>query len=271
MQASTQTVPDRIFVKWSTPAEEALSTVRLAYALVERRIAAPGTVTIAVPNRAWAQNVMRAAHNLGHQLVSCIPQSISPAGEQALAQLEALSHEGLQGRSLVHRAGLEDIPEFATGLLHMEGSESAEELAQLLRNQANTPSVPQNCAYVALALARNVPPTTNYLFAIACVNGLVPRAAALEAESATGEQTLAEDRKQFRALLNTNTQRTFVSYFVKAPARLAENAGLHVVRYKMENEERYAMVAPSIFITETRSQRPSTTGGQALLRMYGLN
>lgn len=271
MQASTQTVPDRVFVKWSTPAEEALSTVRLAYALAERRIAAPENISIAVPNRAWAQNVMRAAQSLGHQLVSCIPQHLSSAAEQALAQLEELSNESLQGRSLVHRTGLGRMPEFATGLLHVEGSENAEELAVLLRNQANKPSVPENCARVALALASNVPASTQYLFAIACVNGLVPRAAAFEAESATREQVLSEDREQFRALLATNTQRTFVSYFVKAPAKLAESAGLQVMRYKTENEKRYAMVAPSTFITETRSQRPSTTGGQALLRMYGLN
>ena len=267
MQDAAYTAPDRIFVKWATPTEEALSTVRLANALVERRIAMPEAIAIAAPNLAWAHNIMRAAASEGIAVVPCIAHAESPQATKALQELEAIHSEGLQGRSLIRRAGLEDIEEFAGGLLHIKGDESARDLAQLLREQLHNPTVAKASPAIPVMLVNELRSQPDYLFMVGCVNGLLPEAAALQAD----ESALALNREIFNMALNASKVRTIVSYFVKAPKQLAEQVGVQISRYKTEDGQSLAMTVPSIFVTEKGSARPSTTGGQALLRMYGLN
>lgn len=285
--------PEYLFVKWATPTEEAVSTVKLAGAYCQRRIATPQNVCIVVPNRIWATNIQRAAKGLNISVSLCIPQPETPQITQALDALAEYENEGLQGLSLVHRAGLDAIPELAHALSHVQGTETASELCTLIRQQLKDPHVAHLCTSIPVVLLGQKNIAFDYLFVVGCVEGLispapasvpvptpgstpapapVPASAPAPAQDTTHDNTKDNQaQKAFAEALESAGKRATISYFVKIPAELAEKLNLQVLRYKTENGTKMAMVGPSRFITEQGHMRPTTTGGQTLLRAYGLN
>ena len=252
--------PERLFVKWATPADEAVGTAKLAGALVDRRVAKPARIAIAAPNRTWAVNLLRACASVGVRASLCIPRTCELEDE---LPDEA---EGLRGFSLAHRLGWDKRPELAHALLHVEGDEDFAALRALVRGQLAEPTVPDHTPAVPVMLMDDLRSQPDYLFIAGCVNGLVPTAAALEDDG-----LLDRERAAFTEALSAGRVRTTLSCFVKAPAELAEHEGLSCTRFKMEDGRRLAMTQPTLFLTEAGAVRPTTTGGQALLRTYGLN
>lgn len=244
----------RLVVKWQTPTDEALGMVRVAGALVSRRIAEPAQVAIVAPTRLWANNLKAACDSCGVKASLCIPH-------RALAeQLPPVpENTGLKGLSLVRRLGWVRDPRMAHALLHVQGSESADEVYALVKEQLARPTVPHYTEYIPIVLSDFDDLSFDYLFMVACVKGLVPA------------QESRESRERFAKTVASGRKRTCASYFVKAPLEMAQATGLHYARVKSENGQRMAMAQPSPYLEEAGIWRPTTTGGQALLRTYGLN
>ena len=220
---------------------------------MDRRIAHPGAVAIAVPNRLWAANQLNACRSCGVKAGLCIAQDIQlPDLPQEIAESE------LQGLSLIRHLGWDKRDELAYALL--QGNEEPDELLELVRSQLAHPTIPDLTAHIPIMLVDELRGPVDYLFVVGCVSGFMPRA-------------LHEnhDRSAFTSAIRAGRVRTTVSYFVEAPADLVEAARIDVARYKMKGGGRLGMTMPSPFLGEAGIWRPSTTGGQALLRTYGLN
>ena len=258
-ETARQVTAERLVVKWADPTEEALGTAMLAGALVDRRIAHPGQMALVAPNRIWALNLQRACESRKVAASLCIPQP-GAIGEDDRAALAAGEADRLRGASLVRRLGWDARPELAHALLHLQGDEGPERLLAIVEEQCARPTLPAHPQHIPIRLLESEVPETDYLFVVGCVDGLVP----------AGEPD-APRRAAFAAAIAAGRRRSTASYFSKAPLQLAEQARLRFSRIKVENGASMAMVKPSPYLAEAGIWRPSTTGGQALLRKYGLN
>ena len=250
-----QTGPERVFVKWATPTEEATGIAKLAGALIDRSLGQPGDVAVVAPNRMWATNLLRACEACKVAASLCMPQRETPAVSRALARLDQEGGE-LRGRSLARRTGLDALSECAHALLHIEGDETAEELGLLVRAQLARPTVPEKTPCVPIVLAGCMPSAFRYVFVAGCVNGLVPSSAALDEAQGEGPHTALErERALFDAAVDAGETRTTISCFTKAPLEFARQTRIRYSRTKTENGEAVAMVQPSMFLSEAGQQR----------------
>lgn len=265
--------PERIIVKWAAPADEVLGMAKLAGALVDGKIARPESVAIAVPNRVWAANALSACASLGVKACSCIPQPEDGRVGAVLAKLTAAAREGsaLRGLTLARKAGADEIPELACALSHMDGTEDAARLAELVRRQCAHPTVPPGSTWIPVVLMQDAACGADYLLMVGCVDGLMPGPAAFEGCAREREAALERDRAVFAAAVASGSVRTVVSYFARMPEEAARSLGVRYARTVTVDGVRLAVTRPCRFMSETGSLRPTTTGGQALLRSYGLN
>lgn len=103
------------------------------------------------------------------------------------------------------------------------------------------------------------------LFAVGCVEGLIPTAAAL----ADGEE-LGRQQGTFDGLLQTEGH-LVLSSFAVMEASLADQIRVPYRRTKTIGGIAFACVAPSRFFGALGAARPGTVGGQQFLRDAGLN
>jgi hypothetical protein len=110
------------------------------------------------------------------------------------------------------------------------------------------------------------------VFMVACVDGLIPGPAAFDdSDPRSRSEAMERDRAAFTASCDAARRRTFLSCFTRMDESMAKSIHARYTRTKMEGGRRMAMVRPSLFIEEEGMERPTTLGGQALLRRYGLN
>ena len=100
---------------------------------------------------------------------------------------------------------------------------------------------------------RRVEGDFDWLFLFGCTDGLLPEGASL-AEA-----------------LDHARQSAILSYFTAIDAALARQIHLPVLRTKSLNGTSVATCRPTRFLSALGDGRPSTIGGQALLRAHGLN
>lgn len=105
----------------------------------------------------------------------------------------------------------------------------------------------------------------DWLFAVGCVEGLIPTAAAL---ADSGE--LRRQQAAFEGLLQTEG-RLMLSGFAVMEAPLADQIHVPYRRTKTIGGVAFACVAPSRFFDALGAARPGTVGGQQFLRDAGLN
>ncbi|MBE6465914.1 hypothetical protein [Denitrobacterium detoxificans] len=106
----------------------------------------------------------------------------------------------------------------------------------------------------------------DWLFLMGCVDGFIPPAQASETAPSSDEARAAWSNAFHHA-----TKRVIASSFVKADAAFAKAAGIQSNRRKMEHGRVMAMCKPTPFLRDKGQARPSTVGGQALLRSFNLN
>lgn len=111
-----------------------------------------------------------------------------------------------------------------------------------------------------------------WLFLTGCVNGFIPGPAAFEAAS---EEARAQERQRAREAWTNAfahaSKRVIASSFTKAEASFAKAAHIRFPRQKTEHGKTLAICSPTQFLQEAGSLRPTTVGGQALLRDFNLN
>lgn len=284
-----------LYVKWASPTEELASSARLASTLADRRIASANDVCIAVPNRNWAVQLARTCDELGIEIVDRTPARLGTADNTALMKLDVIAGaEGsldawraaggdarearalaerlghARGHSLAHAVGAQDAAGLAHGLRHVVGDEDAAALAALLREQAKRPTVPVGMQLISIAHYQRIEGDFAYMFLVGCVDGLLPGPAALEGDGDVRERALADARSAYRRIVGAPRVRTVLSGFAKADVRLADAAHIPYARTKRERGETLAMCSPSRFLAEEGARRPSTEGGQAMLKRYRL-
>lgn len=277
---------ESMFVKWETPEEELASTARLAEAFVHRHIEVANDLAIAVPNMAWAVQARRACAAAGLAAsIRAARAHLSAATRSRLALLEAMADpesERLRAQwvaagrpveeldALVARYGdsrasalirlcdLASCPELEHGLLHICGDEDARHLLAVLDEQLAHPTSPEGLQVVSIVPLAHLSQTYAQLFVVGCVEGLLD-----EGDEAT--------RNAFLGAAEHATKRLYYSGFAKAELGFARSAHLAFARTRREGEREWALCRISPLFAAFGPARPSTLGGQVLLRTYQLN
>lgn len=178
--------PQIMLVKWNTPADELVGTVKLVRQLIKGKTVRMRDVRLVVPSANWGVQLERAAA----------------------------------------MAGLAVNPNDAEGSL----------------------GVP--VAHYRSARARE---SVDHVYLIGCVEGLLT------------------DREAFLAVIRSARVSAVMSLFTRIEEQTAQAAHLAYTRTRCDHGTMLAMVRPAPFIAEWGSKRPTTTGGEALLRQHGLN
>lgn len=277
--------PECIYIKWKTPEEELVGAARLCEAFTHRRINEAHELAIAVPNMAWALQAWRACAAAGIQAsIRAGKVNLSAKAQSRLALVNLLAHPndaalrakmlaqgtseaeldqllsqyaGAKAAALVRLADLKACPELYHGLMHVCGDESASQLYRILQQQLETPTAPKGVQVLAIVPFTRVTETFAQMFLPGCVEGLMPSDAAA--------------RKAFVGLPQHATKRLYYSGFSTAQKEFAQRAGIAFARTKLEGDAQIAMCKPTQLFAEFGAARPSTLGGQALLRKYQLN
>ncbi len=280
---------ESMFVKWETPEDELAGTARLLEAFVHRHIDQAGDLAIAVPNMTWAAMARRACASAGI-LASIRARRVhlSAATKSRLALLEVIAHpddESLQekwrasghaeaelaallerygdarAQALIRLCDLGSCAELEHALLHTCGDEDAKTLYDVICAQLEQPSAPSGLEVASIVELTHLSETYAQLFVVGCVEGLLP------AESADA----AAVSEAFLKAGEHATKRLYYSGFAKADAEFARAAHVAFARTRRDQGREVAMCRISPLFAEFGAQRPSTLGGQALLRTYQLN
>lgn len=287
-------------VKWKSPAEEIMGAAKVAGKLIERKLARREDICVAVPNRNWAAQAHRGFQTAEVDCTVCMPvPRLSAAEHAALAALDALAqpdgdagraqwqkcgrsleeldgivaeHQTTRGFALVRVLGIDALPAFEHGRLHVRGTETAAQLANVLRTQLVRPTMPHHTVRTPIMGYRSVVGDFDYVFLIGCVDGLIPGPAAFEAEEEDArERALQTSREAFLRMTTRGEKRTIVSYFSAIDERIASAAHIRYRRTRHSHGETLAMCSPTMFLNEAGAQRPTTIGGQTFLREFDVN
>lgn len=208
------------------------------------------------------------------------------AGDEPFPRARALGERWKEGRAfidanaarkgfgLLRAIGADGLPEFEETARALVGDEDAAEVFALERGKVADPAMPDD-PHVLHVAAYGTLCGTEYdnIFAIAAVDGFIPRRDAFEVISTEDDRQriMNASRRAFCNSVSKANKRLIISYFSKAGLELAERTKMQVVRVKAEEGERMAVVRPTVFLSEAGSACPATTGGQALLAKHGLN
>ena len=287
-------------VKWKTPSEEIVGAARVASVLLDRKLTHFDRICVAVPNRNWALQAKRGLATMELPCTVCLPiPRISAAEQAALAALDALARPGTdagraqwqaagrapaeldelaarccgaRGRTLIHDLGIDSMPAFEHGLLHVRGNEAPGELGRLLRTQLSRPTMPRHITKIPVMDYHAVTGRFDYLFLIGCVDGLVPRPAAFEAaDEDARRRALEADRAAFLKCTAYAKKRNIVSYFTSIDERIAQAAHIRYKRVRHDGDATLAICSSTMFLKESGAQRPTTIGGQTFLREFSMN
>lgn len=288
---------ERIFVKWQTPEEELLGVARLLEAFEHRRINEAHELAIAVPNMTWALQAQRACDAAGIKTsiqagrvhlskaaagrLALIELLANPADESLRAQFLAsgytesdldetiAQYQNAKASTLVRVAELRKCPELRHALLHVCGDESAAETYRIIAEQLDNPTPAEGVEAAAIIPFTHVKGSYEQMWMIGCVEGLLPAAGA---ENTDDEAAMSEaEYAAFAHLADHVNKRLYYSGFATAEVSFARSAQLHFVRTKQQAGQQIAICRPTPFFSKFGHERPSTLGGQALLRKYQLN
>ncbi len=179
-----------------------------------------------------------------------------------------------RGFGLLRAIGADGLPEFEETARALVGDEDATAAFALQRGNATDPALPDDPHVLHVAVYGSLCGTEyDNIFAIAAVDGLVPRRDAFEVISTEQEREriMNEERRMFGDSVSKATKLLVISHFSKAALDLAERTQMQVTRVRSEYGVRVASVRPTAFLAEAASACPATVGGQALLAELGLN
>lgn len=289
-----------VLAKWKTPAEELIGLAKLAGAFVDRELAEPRRICLVAPNRTWGTQLARACSKVGTRATLCMPATrmseqarhvlatidiiASPEDKRALtawrenggtaeeARELAATYEHADAFTLMHMTGIRNHPEFEHGLTQIIGDETPGEFARIIHEQLIRPTIADDCEEIPIVHWLRARGDFEYVLFASCVNGLVPGPQALAATPTEArDEELQHSERAFERVIGLARSRAIVSYFTRIEKDTAERARIPFARAKHEGPKLYAMVQPTPFLSSWGLDRPSTIGGQSLMRTYGLN
>ena len=183
-------------------------------------------------------------------------------------------HAARRGHALLSAVGAEGLREFAALSRQIVGDEDAATLFALVRATQFNPTHDANPRAVRVSSYEQLCGCDyRALYAVGCVDGYLPARDAFEVVSTEDERAriMADDRRLFMAGIGKAADTLMFSTFSKADLELAERTKMQVVRVRMENGERVAVLRPTCFLEEAGANAPITLGGQALLADMGID
>lgn len=197
-----------------------------------------------------------------------------------LAQRWKSGHEFIEknkarkGFALFSAIGANDLAEFDALNQTIDGDESAAELFAKTREHFDSTHFPDTPHTLHISTYENVAGLKyDNVFIFACVNGYMPKRDVFEPVSTDEKRNEIKINEQhkFYCACSAAKKNLIISYFKKSPLELAEQTKMKVNRVRAEHGERMALVGPSIFLTDTQSEQPSTLSGENLLAEYGID
>lgn len=289
-----------ILAKWKTPEEELTGMAGLAGSLVERGLSEAKHVCLIAPNRTWGTQLARACAEAGTRATLCMPPSrMSTGARRVLATIDLIAHPdderlpaawakaygseqearelienyaNADAFSLMRVTGIRKHPEFQHALTKIVGDERPPAFSATIHDQLLNPTIADDCEEIPIMHFQRARGDFEHVLFVACVDGLVPGARVLEQpdEEKRAEQ-IRESERAFEHAVALGRKRAVISYFTRIEKSTATRAHIPFPRAKHEGERVMAMVQPTPFLNDWGLDRPSTIGGQSLMRMYGLN
>lgn len=281
-------------VKWKSPTEELVGMAKVAQHFIYTGASVESRMRFVAPSLVWALQMQQAAQSVGLQTCVLAPCSrVSAHTQAALERLAALAspltastsapddegfvagetvseverdfvqrYQDARGFTLLRATGLRACTELQGALQHVQGNEDAAQLYSLITQQLSHPTPPPNTESVPIVSFQQDGEAVDYVFALGCVQGLVPAPGWGDAQSAQAlfGRTLKRAKKQ-----------AFISYFTRVDARVATQAHLVFSRTKQEDGMCVAMTKPTTLLDAWANGSVTTEGGQAFLRRFGLN
>ncbi len=176
--------------------------------------------------------------------------------------------QGRRGFALLNALEAQELPEFARVCAQMAGDEDAATIFGLIKATQFAPTHSANPHAIHLNSYQTMA-GTNYeaVYAVGCVDGFMPGRDAFEVVSTEEDRTRLkdEDRRAFMAAAGKAAETLLFSTFPTADLELAERTKMRVMRVRMGDEGRIALVRPTSYLEEAGAATPLTLGGQAVL------
>ena len=285
-------------VKWNSPIEELSGIAQLAASDTQHGLCHAGDIRLAVPSVNWGIQLQHMCDTLKIPALFCTPHvRLGSENRKRLAKLSALarphdsaaqdaciaagvSQEELDtllntytkthGYTLIKAIGLKESMALRHVVLHLRGDENAKDLYELVRTQIEHPTFPSDTETIPIVLMSHIRSCVKRIFAVGCVDGLVPAYAANMNEK---ERHAAREagHASFEACFSHAEDSVVISYFTRIEEHVAQMAGIVFGRTKLQDGTRLAMTRPTPYLAEWGANLPSTVGGQTLLREKGLN
>ncbi len=289
-------------VKWNSPIEELSGIAQLAASDMRRGWCRASDMRLVVPSVNWGMQLQNICEAQEIPALFCAPHArLGSKDRKRLAMLSALAnpHDAAvqqaciaagvtpeeldtllstyaqaHGYTLMKVIGLKDSMALRHVTLHVRGDENAQELYTLVRTQVEHPTFPAKTETLPIVLMGHIRSRVKRIFAVGCVDGLVPSYAtgSDKSEGRTARDAAREaGRAGFESCFSHAEDSLVISYFTRIEEQVAQMAGIVSARTKLQDTTRLAMTRPTPYLAEWGANCPSTVGGQALLRERGLN
>lgn len=285
-------------VKWNSPIEELSGIAQLAASDTQRRLCRASDMRLVVPSVNWGMQLQHICETQEIPALFCAPHArLGSKDRKRIAILSALAnpHDSAaqqaciaagvtpeeldtllskyaqtHGYTLMKAIDLKGSMALRHVTLHVRGDENPQELYELVRTQIERPTFPAKTETLPIVLMGHIHSHVKRIFAVGCVDGLVPSYAANMDEK---ERHAAREagRASFESCFSHAEDSVVISYFTRIEEHVAQMAGIVFGRTKLQDGTRLAMTRPTPYLAEWGANLPSTVGGQALLRERGLN
>ena len=292
-------------VKWKTAAEELYGMARAVAAYTGKPSADASRVCVAVPTLERARAAQAALETHGVPTTTFAAQGLlaeafsTKKGMKAFTALSLIAdptdrisrelweyleedpergasfaREHAQGRarSLLQACGMRGIAGLDDVTMRLSGDERAQELLEVFREQLLEPTPPARMRRVCIATYDAVRGMSfDRMFALSCVDGLVPGCLAFTAPTEAQRSAIAARDSIAFARALAKADEAVVSFFAKERADRADRMHVHTIRTKAEHGCMVAMARPSSAIARARIAAPGAIGGDMFLRERELN
>ncbi len=284
--------------KWGSPAEELSGIAQLAARDAQRGVCRASDMRLAVPSVNWGVQLQRVCASQKVPALFCAPHARLDANDRMrVAKLAALADPGnaaaqracidagasreeldallgsyadARGHTLVKVVGLKESMSLRHATLHVRGDENAGELYAIVRAQMERPTFPPEAETIPIVLMSHVREGAKRVFAVGCVDGLVP-SYAKDSSDERRRQAIDEGRAIFSSCVSSAQDSAMISYFTRIEEHTARAAGISFARTRLQDGVRVALTRPTPFLAEWGAELPATVGGQTLLRKGALN
>ena len=189
-----------ILVKYKTAEKELINAAKLGRFLAFNHGSRTKRVSLALPNKTWLSQCVRACKIVKADAVVCLPvPKLRKEAQRALAMLDYLAcnnnetlhklmefefseqdcqelfnkYKDGKGFSLMNGIGALELKEFGHALSLLDGDEDALSLSTFIHKQLKCPTVRPHSIELSITTLNKISGEFDYVFCLACVDGLL--------------------------------------------------------------------------------------------------